>query len=320
MMRSFFISLSKANWAKNRIMRWGFAWRAASRFIAGETIEEALQAARVLNQKGLRVTLDYLGEKTVDEISAYKSTEDILLLLDQIEKESIKANVSIKLSQVGLNLNDAICFNNLSKIVERAQFYGNFIRVDMEESAVTEKTIQMVEKIRASGYPPERIGIVMQAYLFRTPQDVERLTQQGIPIRLCKGAYQEAAEVAYPKKLDVDKAYDQLAFQLLNASRSHEYPSASQDGRRPPLVAFATHDEVRINTIKSEIRLQDFPTQAFEFQMLYGIRRDLQEQLVREGYAVRVYVPYGTQWYPYFMRRLAERPANVWFFISNFFR
>jgi proline dehydrogenase len=318
MLRAFFISLSKATWAQRWITRWGFAWRAASRFIAGENGEEAIQAIRQLNESGILATLDHLGENTSSAAEARKSTDEILQVLDQIHISGVRSNVSIKLSQIGLLLDDELCQQNLARILQKAQLTNNFVRIDMEDSSLTAKTLDALRWARAHGF--FNVGIVIQSYLHRSAADVRMLIEEGIRVRLVKGAYQEPASVAYPAKEDVDKAFDQLAELLLAGSLSSQMDSNRADGRVPPLAAIASHDVKRIQFAREVQQKLGLPKEALEFQMLYGIRRDLQQELAAAGYPVRVYVPYGTHWYPYFMRRLAERPANVWFFISNFFK
>lgn len=318
MLRAFFISLSKATWAQRWITRWGFAWRAASRFIAGENGEEAILAIKQLNESGILATLDHLGENTSSAAEARKSTDEILQVLDQIHISGVRSNVSIKLSQIGLLLDDELCQQNLVRILQKAQLTNNFVRIDMEDSSLTAKTLDALRWARAHGF--FNVGIVIQSYLHRSAADVRMLIEEGIRVRLVKGAYQEPASVAYPAKKDVDKAFDQLAELLLAGSLSSQMDSNRADGRVPPLAAIASHDVKRIQFAREVQQKLGLPKEALEFQMLYGIRRDLQQELAAAGYPVRVYVPYGTHWYPYFMRRLAERPANVWFFISNFFK
>ncbi len=318
MLRAFFISLSKANWAQRAITRLPVGWRVASRFIAGETPETAIQVVRELNLKGINATLDYLGENTNSSIDASHSTDEVLRILDLIKVSGVQANVSIKLSQLGLTIDKDYFHQNLTKILSSASQSGNFIRIDMEDSSLTDKTIQTLIWAQAQGFT--NTGIVLQAYLYRTEKDLVDLTSKGISIRLCKGAYNELAEVAYPKMADVNANYDHLARLLLQAASLPGSPRLSEDGRVPPLAAIASHDPRRIAMARRFIAELNLPQQAVEFQMLYGIRRDLQNELASAGYSVRVYVPYGTHWYPYFMRRLAERPANVWFFVSNLFK
>jgi proline dehydrogenase len=290
----------------------------ASRFVAGESSNEAIEAVRELNHKGIHATLDYLGENTRSTEEARDSTEQILKVLDEIQSSKVNSNVSIKLSQIGLTIDENICRYNLEEILKRAQTYSNFVRIDMEDSSVTDQTIAMLLWALDKGF--FNTGIVLQAYLYRTKKDLMDLTSRGIRIRLCKGAYNELSSVAYPKMADVNTNYDTLSFLLLQAAQNPEFPKLSEDGRIPPLAAIASHDPHRITSARNWIKDLHLPQNAIEFQMLYGIRRDLQTALVSAGYPVRVYVPYGTHWYPYFMRRLAERPANVWFFISNFLK
>jgi proline dehydrogenase len=301
------------------VTRWQFAWRAASRFIAGEKLEDAIRVVRALNQKGINATLDHLGEHTHNTDAASRATSDILEMFAAIQQAGVRANVSIKLTQIGLALDESICRRNLMAILASANDKDNFVRIDMEDYTWAQKTLEIFQNMR-NDHGFHNVGIVIQAYLFRSEADVRRLAQQGERIRLCKGAYKEAPEVAYPKKVDVDANYDRLTRIMMEAYMETGCSQISQDGLFPPPPALATHDERRIEYARSLARSMNFPKQALEFQMLYGIRRDLQENLVAEGFPVRVYVPYGSEWYPYFVRRLAERPANLWFFISNFFR
>jgi proline dehydrogenase len=319
MLRSFFIYLSKAAWAQNLITRWKFAWHAASRFVAGETLEDALGVVQELNRRGINATLDHLGEHTTTPEEAQAATDQILVTLDELGKSELRANISIKLTQIGLALDENLCAQNLERILARAKQNNNFIRIDMEDTPYTDKTISLYYQMREKGY--KNVGMVVQAYLYRTEADVRRLLADKTPIRLVKGAYKEPPSLAFPKKADVDANFDLITKLLIDASVVEEKTSRlSKDGRFPPIPAIATHDEKRILFAKQYASKVGLPQNGLEFQMLYGIRRDLQESLAKEGYPVRVYVPFGTHWYPYFMRRLAERPANVWFFISNFFR
>jgi proline dehydrogenase len=318
MLRSFLISLSKAAWAQRLVTGWKFAWRAASRFVAGNSIQEALLVVRELNAKGMNVTLDHLGESTTTREDAIRATEDILELLDQIERAVARANVSVKLTQIGLALDEKLCTQNLERILTRAGQYRNFVRIDMEDTPYTDRNIQLYWQMRTKGY--NHTGLVIQSYLFRSEKDIQELLPEGTRIRLVKGAYNEPPELAFPKKADVDSNFDLLAQRLVEAACAAGSPNLSADGRIPPIPALGTHDQKRIQFAKNYATRLGLPKQALEFQMLYGIRRDLQSQCIREGYPMRVYVPYGTHWYPYFMRRLAERPANIWFFVSNFFR
>jgi len=290
----------------------------ASRFVAGEKLEDAINVITDLNHKGINATIDHLGEHTKTPNEAIQATQDILTALDAIERSEVHANVSVKLTQIGLNIDPQLCAENLETILIHARKGGNFIRVDMEDSPVTQQTLDLIYQMRDRGY--NNVGTVIQSYLFRSEDDVRKLAREGISIRLCKGAYKEPAAVAYPSKKDVDHNYDHLTTILIDAAIQNGSPHVSVDGRIPPLVAIASHDNVRIDFAMKFSGERGLPKTAIEFQMLHGIRRDLQYNLVKDGYPVRVYVPYGTEWYPYYMRRLAERPANVWFFIANFFR
>jgi len=318
MLRSFFIYLSKANWARSIVTRMSLAWRVASRFVAGEKLEDAIRVIKSLNAKGINATLDHLGENTISAEDSKAATRDIMQALDAIQESGVRANVSVKLTQIGLAVDTKLCAENLAAIVGHAASFNNFVRVDMEDSPVTQITIDTMREMRQRGY--ENVGIVIQSYLYRSEEDVRKLMADCYTVRLCKGAYKEPAEVAFPKKKDVDANYDKLAAMLIDGSMAEACPAVSDDGRKPPIPGLATHDPVRIAIAKDYAKKVGLPLKALEFQMLNGIRRDLQEQLAAEGYPVRIYVPYGTEWYPYFMRRLAERPANVWFFMTNLFR
>jgi proline dehydrogenase len=317
-LRTFIISLSKAGWAQRMVTSWGFAWRFASRFVAGQGLEQAIAVIRELNERGIAVTLDHLGENTSRPEEAATSASEVIHALEAIDASGVRANVSLKLTQLGLVLDENLCRENLRSILLRAHEFGTFIRIDMEDSAFTDRTLQMYDWAREQGFT--NIGVVIQAYLYRSEQDTCHITESQGRVRLCKGAYDEPPAVAFPRKADVDANYDKLATQLLESALKFGAPQVSTDGRTPPIPAFATHDEVRVAFVQAEARRLGLSKEAIEFQMLYGIRRDLQDRLAGQGYPVRVYVPYGAHWYPYFMRRLAERPANLWFFLSNFFR
>ena len=318
MLRTFIIYLSKAAWAQNLVTNWGFAWRTASRFIAGTKLDQAMNVVRELNAKGINATLDHLGEHTNTPEEAQQATEDIFATLDALGADpAARGNVSIKLTQIGLGLDESICAQNLERILARAKRNNTFVRIDIEDTPYTDKTINLYYAMREKGY--ENVGMAVQSYLFRAEADTRRLAQDGVPIRLVKGAYKEPPDKAFPKKADVDANYDLLSKILIDASIAFN-TRLSSNGRVPAIPAIASHDEKRIAFAKSYAEKAGLPKEGLEFQMLYGIRRDLQEQLAKEGYPVRVYVPFGTHWYPYFMRRLAERPANIWFFVSNFFK
>ena len=319
MLRSFLIYLSKAAWAQNMVTNWGFIWKAVSRFIAGTTIDEALQVVRSLNEKGINATLDQLGEHTSTPEEANRAADGIIVVLNAIQDAGVRSNVSIKLSQIGMGMDDDVCAANLERILAVAKKHKNFIRIDIEDSPYVDKTIGFYRAMLEKGFTTKTVGMAVQSYLYRAEKDTRELAEIGTTFRLIKGAYKEPADVAFPKKTDVDANYDTLSSILIDASLAQE-TRLSKDGRIPAIPAIATHDEKRVEFAKSYAQKVGLPKTGLEFQMLYGIRRDLQESLSQEGYPVRVYVPFGTHWYPYFMRRLAERPANLWFIISNFFK
>jgi proline dehydrogenase len=316
MFRAIFLFLSHAQWARKLIMSLGVARRTAMRFVAGERIEDAIAAIRALNAKGIVATLDHLGESVTNEAEATRAADDYLLALDKIAESGVKANVSLKLTQFGLDLSDEFCLRNVRRVVERAKAHGNFVRVDMEGTPHTDRTIAVFRALRQEFV--DNVGLVLQAYLYRTEQDLLALIAEGVRIRLCKGAYNEPADKAFPKKTDTDANYIKLMKAMME--RAQTVSPADPSGKTPPLAALATHDEAMLAATEAYAKEKALPHNRFEFQMLYGIRRERQEQLAAEGYAMRVYVPYGTEWYPYFMRRLAERPANIWFFVANFFK
>lgn len=314
MVRTLFIFLSKAYWAQKLIMNWQFAWRVASRFIAGVHIIDVIKVVKNLNDQGLNATVDHLGENAVTVEDTLAATNEVINLFEAINQADVKANVSIKLTQLGLNIDKELCKSNLQNIIKQADKTQNFIRIDMEDSSITQETLELVHWLKSeySG-----VGTVIQSYLFRSEQDVVSLTTECIPIRMVKGAYKEPAQVAFPKKNDVDENFDHLTRICLEKISHCDYPEISSNGRFPPLIAIASHDDLRIENAIQYANTKKLSKKTYEIQMLYGIRRDLQMKYSKLGYPVRVYVPYGTHWYPYFMRRLAERPANVWFFFSN---
>lgn len=320
MLRSFLIYLSQAGWAQRMVTSWSFAWNVASRFVAGETNEEAMAVVKTLNAKGINATLDQLGEHTSMAEEAINSTEQILGILDAIEKAKVRAGISIKLTQIGMGLDSTVCRQNLRRILERAKEYGNFVRIDIEDTPYTDITIDAYNEMLKAGFKPETVGMAVQSYLYRAEDDTKKMLEDGTRFRLIKGAYKEPPELAFPKKEDVDANFDLLTKILMDSTLENNFAKVSEDGRIPPIPAIGTQDDKRVEFAKQYAKKIGLGKEFFEFQMLYGIRRDLQTQLVEEGYQVRVYVPFGTQWYPYFMRRLAERPANLWFFISNFFK
>lgn len=311
MIRSFFSYLSKAAWARNIAVRSSIVWKMASRFIAGVTLADGINTIRQLNSKGINATLDHLGEDTDSIEKARQATTDIIQAIDAIEQAGVKGNVSIKLTQVGLGISSELCLENVISIAERARSYNSFVRIDMEDASVTQRTLDILHEVRQKGY--ENVGIVIQAYLYRSEEDLHKLLSDCFKIRLCKGAYTESAKVAFPKMKDINNNYDRCTALLINGALSKDCPRVSCDGKIPPIPGIATHDSKRIEFAKLYSEKVGLPRDALEFQMLNGIRRDLQEQLAKEGYCVRVYVPYGTEWYPYVMRRVAERPADLLF-------
>ena len=318
MFRSILLYLAKARWARRIITGWKLSRLVASRFIAGDTLDDAVKTVRALNAAGLNATLDHLGEAVTTEAEARRAADDYLVLIDKICETGVRSNASLKLSQLGLNLSRELCLDNLRRIVRKAADCGLFIRIDMVDTSTVDWTLEIWRALQRERLT--NVGLVFQSYLYRTEQDIRAVLSEGCRIRLCKGAYKEPADLAYPKKSDVDASYDRLACVMMDAARAAGSVPVAADGRIPPVTALATHDEARIAAARAYAQQVGLPMQALEFQMLNGIRGDLQRKLAEQGYPVRVYVPYGTEWYPYFMRRQAERPANVWFFVSNFFR
>jgi len=304
-LRSAFIALSKNRTLRSFCENTRFGRRMSSRFVAGMEIGDALRVAEALNHQGMLVTLDSLGESVSSEVEAHSAAEIYHQLLDWIEANKVNANISVKLTQMGLELSPALAESIAESLAQHAHSKGNFLRIDMEDSSLTQVTLDIVRRLNARADLRGSIGIVIQSYLFRSQADIEQLIADGIRVRLCKGAYKEPPEVAFPAKADVDKNYIHLSHMLLESPIYH---------------GLATHDEAMIAAAKSFAKERGIEPGHFEFQMLYGVRRDLQRRLVHEGYNVRVYVPFGREWYPYFMRRLAERPANVIFLAKNLFR
>lgn len=309
MLRGMFLYLSTAGWARKFATNFPLAQRATRRFVAGETVEEAIEVTRRLNAKGLLVSLDILGENTHSEADALRSTEAYLYLIDAIRAAQVQTSCSLKLTQLGLDLGEEIAVNNLCRILEKAREAGLDITIDMEGSAYTERTLRIYRTVRDE-YGFKNVSTVIQAYLYRSADDMRALAEAGAAIRLCKGAYQEPPEVAFPEKADVDANYVRIMKDFMSAE--HRATGA--------YLMIATHDPNIIDEAQAYIHQHGIPSSEFEFQMLYGIRSATQEQLAAKGYQMRVYVPYGTEWYPYFMRRLAERPANVWFVLKNVVR
>jgi proline dehydrogenase len=308
MMRAILLRLSQNGALQSAFSKYRFAQRAARRFIAGEELNEAIAIVRELNSKNILATLDHLGENTTNEREAIAAADEYLKILDTIAQAGVHSEISLKLTQMGLDISFELCLQNMRRIVERAREYENFVCIDMESSAYTDRTLDIYERLRGEGF--DNVGPVIQAYLRRSARDVERLIERGARVRLCKGAYQEPPHIAFPRKRDVDANYRKLLEMLLS-------PRAQEQGVYP---AIATHDEKIIRWAIDYVQQHKISRDRFEFQMLYGIRRDLQLKLAQQGYRVRVYVSYGTHWYPYFMRRLAERPANVLFVVKNLIR
>jgi proline dehydrogenase len=299
--RSALIYLSRQEGLKEFAAKFGLFKKLTTRFIAGETIDEAVAAIRELNARGCTSTFDHLNESVSSIAETEAEVREYLDVLAHIDETGIDSNVSIKLTQFGLEIDPDLTYHNVRRIVEDATRRGNFVRVDMEGSNVTQATIDVFKRLRAE-FGLNDVGIAVQSYLYRTMDDVRDLVKIPARIRLCKGAYNEPPEVAYPDKKGVDDNYVSVMQVLLRSGGYH---------------GIATHDPKMIDTTIAFAQREGIGKEAFEFQMLYGIRRDLQDQLARDGYRMRVYVPYGKHWYPYFMRRLAERPANIWFVLKN---
>ena len=299
--RSALIYLSRHEGLKDFAARFSFFKKLTTRFVAGETIDEATAFIKELNAEGCSASFDHLNESVANATEAEGEVAEYLQILRTIDETKINSNASIKLTQFGLELDPELAYKNARAVVADAAERGNFVRVDMESSAVTQVTIDIFKRLR-SEFGLNTVGIVLQSYLHRTYADAEALVKLPARIRICKGAYNEPPEVAFPDKKDTDENYVRV-MQLLLASGVYH--------------GIATHDPKMIDATIDFATKQGIPKDAFEFQMLFGVRRDLQRQLAKDGYNMRVYVPYGRHWYPYFMRRLAERPANIWFVLKN---
>jgi proline dehydrogenase len=298
MLRSSLLYLSRSRRIQDFIMNFEFSKRAARRFVAGEIQKDSLEVAKTLNDKGILSIIDHLGENVSKKEEAKAATDEYLTLLEEINKAKVNSQVSLKLTQMGLDISTKICQKNTEAIVKKADKYDNLVQIDMEGSEYTDKTLKIFEKLKEKY---ENVGVAVQANLYRTENDLKKLIDLGANIRLCKGAYKEPKEIAFSRKRDVDENFRRLLRMLFDerAKKRGVYP------------CIATHDERMINLTK------ELANTEFEFQLLYGIRRDLQQRLTEEGYRVRVYVPYGKEWYPFYMRRLAERPANLIFLLKN---
>ena len=274
----------------------------ARRFVAGETVDDAVKTVREMNRLGIHVSLDHLGENTTNVEEANKATAQALEILEVINREKLDANISVKLTSMGQDIDYDLCYQNISRVVQKAHEYNKtFVRLDMEGSDYTQKTLDLFRNLWDNGQ--HNVGVVLQSYLYRTEKDVEDMIKLGVRVRLCKGAYLEPAEVAYQEKAEVDRNYVRCMERLLS------------EGNYPGL---ATHDEKIIEQALAYVTRNRITADRFEFQMLYGVRRDLQKKLANQGYNVRTYIPYGSEWYPYLMRRMAERPANLFFIASQF--
>ena len=305
MFRSIFIALSESKMLRSLAESSRIGRRLSSRFVAGMTVEDALKATAATNALGMSVSVDNLGENVTNAEEAHLSAKLYHQLLDQIAARKLNANVSLKLTHMGLDINDKLSRDIVDELVAHATRLASFVRIDMEGSAYTEKTLEVVRDLHRRPANAGHVGAVIQAYLYRSEGDVKSLCAERIRIRLCKGAYKEPPEIAFQKKADVDKSFVTLMKTLLKSGTFH---------------GIATHDPKMIDATIAFARKEKIPADAFEFQMLYGVRRDLQQQLVRDGWRMRVYIPFGTEWYPYLMRRLAERPANAIFILKNVLR
>ena len=297
MLRSALLWLSERRKVFELVRRNGLSRKFAGRFVAGETLDEAIQAARVLNEKGISTSLDLLGESVTDKSEAARSRDEIIEILDRIAETGVDANVSVKLTQMGLDLSEETCVTNMHKVLARARKHDIFVRIDMEGSPFTERTLKLFSQ-RLHPEFGDLTGVVIQSYMRRSAADVEALIAMQARVRLCKGAYAEPPDIAFQERREVSESYAELMEHLV------------QRGNYPGI---ATHDEELVNRTIEFVKKENISADRFEFQMLYGVRRDLQQKLRDDGYNMRVYIPFGTQWYPYLMRRLAERPANLAF-------
>jgi proline dehydrogenase len=304
MLRRLLLYLSAAGWARRLVTGWGFARGAARRFVAGETLDDAVEATRALNGRQLAVSLDYLGESVKQESDTHDVVATYRALLARIHEGKLDASVSLKLTHLGLDINEELCQVNLRQILTDAKNFSIPVTIDMENTPYTDVTLRIYRAMRDE-YGFDNVGTVIQSYLRRSDADMQALGAEGAHIRLCKGAYLEPPDLAFPDKADVDASYVRILRNFLQS---------------PGYLCIATHDENMIQAGESAMHEFNIPPDHYEFQMLYGIRPARQEELVKAGYKMRVYVPFGAAWYPYFMRRLAERPANLWFFARSFFR
>ncbi|MBE0691241.1 MAG: proline dehydrogenase family protein [Anaerolineae bacterium] len=306
MLRRILLYLSAAAWARSIVTHWGVARRMARRFVAGETLDEAIAAAQALNQRGLQVSVDYLGESVKNAQDTISVVEMYQRLLERIEETRLQASVSLKLTHMGLDISEDLCLTNLRQILADAQTRNIPVTIDMESSAYTDRTLRIYRTMRDE-YDYKHVGTVIQTYLYRSAEDMRALAAEGAHIRLCKGAYLEPPSVAFPEKADVDRNFVAIMTEFLRAPA-------------PAYLCIASHDEGIIQQAETMLAQDTSLMSRCEFQMLYGVRSARQETLAAAGYHVRVYMPFGEAWYPYFMRRLAERPANMWFMMKNLLR
>ena len=301
-MKNLLLFLSKQGWMKSAVTGFPLSRTMASRFVAGDTIDDVIRVTRLLNSKGKSVTADHLGEHVTDVAEVKAAHAQYLKLIERLYAEKLDANVSVKLSEMGQDVDEGLCLENITSLVEHASKRDMLVRIDMESSAYTERTMNTFVDLRKKH---ENVGIVLQAYLYRTADDIKRTLELKGRIRLCKGAYAEPPTVAYPDKADVDRNFAELAGKLVTSGIFH---------------GIATHDEAMVEATIAHVKKAGLKPEAFEFQMLFGVRRDLQDKLVKDGWKLRIYVPYGDNWYPYMMRRMAERPANLLFVVKSMFK
>lgn len=301
-MRNLLLYLSKQSWMKSAITGFPLSRNVASRFVAGDSIDDVIRVTRELTSRGKAVTADHLGEHVTDIAEVKAAHTQYLELIDRLSKEKLDANVSVKLSEMGQDIDEGLCRSNMDALLQHAAQRSMFVRIDMESSAYTERTMNMFLELRKTY---ENVGIVLQSYLHRTADDVKRTLELNGRIRLCKGAYSEPATVAFQDKAEVDRNFAELAGKLVTSGVFH---------------GIATHDDAMIAATIAAVKKAGLKPDAFEFQMLFGVRRDLQDRLLKDGWKLRIYVPYGDNWYPYMMRRMAERPANLLFVMRSLFQ
>jgi proline dehydrogenase len=301
--RTIILGVADNKLVKNFVRKYGMKL-GAKRFIAGEYLEQTIAEVKRLNEEGFVVTLDHVGESVSTREETIEATDEAIMILDAIATNQLNSNLSIKLTQLGLVIDPELCYENVRRIVQQAKKYDNFVRIDIEDAAVVQITIELFKRVQAE-FSNKHVGLALQAYLYRTEDDIRDLDSLGTNLRLIKGAYKEAKEIAFPHKKDVDRNFiNIIKIHLLNGN----------------YTAIATHHQLIVDEIKTFVEKNSIPYSLFEFQMLYGISNDLQRQLLKEGYTVRIYTPYGKEWFPYFSRRIAERPANAFFVLKGLFK